>query len=233
MIPVVSAGRLLGSSVSVVARLAPLVVDLQPPPAPAVHVVSLPAARPADGVSGEVLPEAPHGAQDGPALVTPVVSPPCPGLGADVGVERVEGGEGQAAVVAAQRQLPHRLHRHLRAGLRVGDVVLVVVLQHLVLLSPGLLLPPTSPGLLQLPLLAEVLADDGRLGGEIQSDPQQLHQAAQLLEAHTGGSSWSEDRQGVAGGPSTITTTTTNITSRHSWLRGRPNLLNSVFMEQR
>ena len=75
--------------------------------------------------------------------------------------------------------------------------------------------PPSEPARLVAHLV----------GGE---DGQLPLLAAQLLEAHTGGSSWSEDRQGVAGGPSTSTTTTsTNITSRHSWLRGRPNLLNS------
>ena len=84
---------------------------------------------------------------------------------------------------------------------------------------------PTGPPSLPARLVAHLV------GGE---DGQLPLLAAQLLEAHTGGSSWSEDRQGVAGGPSTsTTTTTTNITSRHSWLRGRPNLLNSVFMEQR
>ena len=68
---------------------------------------------------------------------------------------------------------------------------------------------PTIPPSLPARLYAHLV------GGE---DGQLPLLAAQLLEAHTGGSSWSEDRQGVAGGP---TTTSTNITSRHSWLRGR------------
>ena len=86
-------------------------------------------------------------------------------------------------MVAAQGQLPHRLHRHLRAGLRGGDVVLVIILQHLVRYTAL----PLSPGHLQLlillRLLLSLLSEDGRVGGEVQSDPQQLHQAAQLLEA--------------------------------------------------
>ena len=78
---------------------------------------------------------------------------------------------------------------------------------------------PTAPPSQPAKLLAHLV------GGE---DGQLPLLAAQLLEAHTGGSSWSEDRQGVAGGPSSTSTSTTstNITSRHSWLRGRPNLLN-------
>ena len=52
-----------------------------------------------------MLPQSPHGAQHGATLVTPVVSPPRPGLGADVRVQGVEAGEGEAAMVAAQREL--------------------------------------------------------------------------------------------------------------------------------
>ena len=147
-------------------------------------------------MGSQVLPQSPHRAEHCTTLVTPVVSPPCPGLGADVRVQRGETGEREAAVVAAQWELPHlphRLHRHLRARLTGGDVVLVVIFQHRntpLTLPLSLHLSSSSPRHLQLSLLGlqglrlvTLLCEEGGLGGEVQSDPQHLHQAAHLLQA--------------------------------------------------